>query len=205
MTVSQIIDKVKNETYANTDEFLLDFKWLYHIINIFADHSDGKIFMKFTCIFRFSCTNLFSDDHNDLKNLKKEVKCMLNESIAEVDEIRSCCDCYFNRDRPHSVTMVCSKPHLVLWVQYGETFGEKIILNQCINVHFLSIGGHPWWPAKLLKVGNGDNPLEVQFFGEFSSALVTYTDCYLFSNEDPNVWCSDTKKQFFNEAMKVSC
>lgn len=107
---------------------------------------------------------------------------MLNESIAEIEDVRNCADCYFNRDKSNAVVMVCTKPHLVLWVKYGE---------------------YPWWPAKLLKVDKGDYPLEVQFFGDFSSACVTYTDCYLYSHEDPNVWCGDTKKQGLYCAIRV--
>lgn len=30
---------------------------------------------------------------------------MLNESIGEVDDIRNCCNCYFNRDQPNAVVM----------------------------------------------------------------------------------------------------
>lgn len=65
-------------------------------------------------------------------------------------------------------------------------------------------GDHPWWPAKLLKVGKDRNPLEVQFFGEFSSAEVTYTNCMLYSLEDPNKWCGDIKKKEFYKSIHVS-
>lgn len=110
------------------------------------------------------------------------MKRILDESIDEIDDIRNCGDCYFNRDQPNAVVMVCSKPHLILWVKYGE---------------------YPWWPAKLMKVDKGDSPLDVRFFGDFSSGSVSYTDCYLYSHEDPNIWCGDTKKERFFEAIKV--
>lgn len=129
---------------------------------------------------------------------------MLMESIAEIDDIRNCCDCYFNRDQANAVVMVCTKPHLVLWVQFGETFEQKNFLCVSGLIYYILItGDHPWWPAKLLKVGKGVNPLEVQFFGDFSSADITYTNCYLYSHEDPNVWCSDTKKKNFYRAIGV--
>lgn len=109
---------------------------------------------------------------------------MLNKCTEEVDDIRNCCDCYFNRDQPKSILLACSKPHLILWVRYGK---------------------HPWWPAKLLGIGNGRFPLEVEFFGEFSSAEVTYTDCLLYSPEGPNtVWCNDSKNELFRDATHVS-
>lgn len=119
----------------------------------------------------------------DFKDIKKEAKHLLNESVGQIDDIRMCCDCFYNRDQPNAVEMVCAKPHLPLWVRYGY---------------------HPWWPAKLLNVGKGKCPLEVQFFGEFSSASVTYTDCLLYSYGDPNIWCFDLKKEKFNQAIDVN-
>lgn len=140
---------------------------------------------------------------------------MMNACIAEIEDIRNCCDCYSNLHDSKAVVKACSKPHIVLWVKYGA---------------------FPWWPAKLLKIDKGNYPLEgivldhcvllqscffcfephwtkwkifwiyfpVRFFGDFSSGCVTFTDCYLYSNEDPNVWCGDTKKADFYEAIKVS-
>lgn len=44
VTLSQIIGNVENGTYANTDEYLHDFKWLHHNINILAGgDSSGKV------------------------------------------------------------------------------------------------------------------------------------------------------------------
>lgn len=44
VTFEQIIDNVTNGTYANTDEFLLDFKWMHHNFNILAGRGGGKNF-----------------------------------------------------------------------------------------------------------------------------------------------------------------
>lgn len=108
---------------------------------------------------------------------------MLNECMVDIADIRRCCDCFLNRDRPNSVELVCSKPHLLLWVCYDN---------------------YPWWPAKLLEVGNGICPLEVEFFGESSGASVTYTDCLLYSHADPNIWFNDRKNEEFCRAMQVN-
>lgn len=115
--------------------------------------------------------------------MKTEAKSMLNQCIAELADMRKCCDCFFNRDIPNAVELVCAKPHLALWVRYGDW---------------------PWWPAKLLSVGNDNYPLEVEFFGDFSSASVTYTDCLLYSHADPNARSDDAKDTKFYGAIDVN-
>lgn len=115
--------------------------------------------------------------------MKKLAKRILNASTAEIEDLRNCPDCYINRDQANPAAVVCAKPHLVLWVKFG---------------------GHPYWPAKLLKVGKDNSPLEVHFFGEFSSAAVTYTDCYLYTYADPNSFVGDIKKVHFLKAIDVS-
>lgn len=135
-------------------------------------------------IFKFiQISNSNSEHEINFKDIKKEVKSMLDDCIDAIAEVRKCCDCYFNRDQPNAIELVCSKPHLVLWVRYGN---------------------HPWWPAKLLSVGNGKYPLEVEFFGDFSSATVTYTDCLLYSYVDPNTWLGDVKDIKFYQAINVN-
>lgn len=132
---------------------------------------------------RDALTNISISDRTDFDVLKEEANRMLSLSIAEIGDLRDCCDCFINRGQPKANLLVCAKPHLVLWVQFGV---------------------HPYWPAKLLKVNKKGHPLEVQFFGEFTSAAVAYTDCYLYTKTDPNDFVSDHTKEDFCKAIDVS-
>lgn len=117
-----------------------------------------------------------SDAQNRAKALQKRCN-------NEIETIKLCGDCYMNANQPSSFTFVCSKPHLLLWVMYGE---------------------YPIWPAKLLAARKGRKPLKVQFFGDHTSAEVTYKDCFLFSKEDPNEWFTNRDNELFQKAMDVS-
>lgn len=75
-----------------------------------------------------------------------------------------CHECFMN-ECSHSnsfFTMVCAKPHLILWAKYS-TF--------------------PHWPSKLMEV-NG-NVARVLFFGDHTYADVAIKDCMLYSLTNP--------------------
>lgn len=107
---------------------------------------------------------------------------LLGICIEEISTLKYCGDCYMNVGQPNGFTFVCSKPHLLLWVKFEN---------------------HPYWPAKFVAVKKGPNRIHVQFFGEYTVADVSYQDCYLYSKEDPNEWCTTHQKGLFQEAVNV--
>lgn len=117
-------------------------------------------------------------------NARIVAKKLVDASKYEISDLKGCRDCYINRGDEDLFLEVCSKPHLLLWVRFG---------------------GHPYWPAKLMNIGKGPRPIEVQFFGEWSQADVTSSSCLLYSSGDPNedLWCSDVKRNKFNKAVNV--
>lgn len=112
----------------------------------------------------------------------------LSDCISQIEELRDCVDCYINRPQKGKFTSVCRKPHPILWAQFGV---------------------FPYWPCKFKKIvtKNGKEPLksiEVVFFDEdYEMALVAYKDCYLYSEEDPNVYLTDQFKARINAAKDV--
>lgn len=100
----------------------------------------------------------------------------------EIDEIKLCGDCYMNREKPAGFTLVCSKPHLLLWVKFKQ---------------------YPYWPAKLTKARDDSNLVEVYFFGDHTIATVSCSSCYLYSEEDPNQCLLNQNKKEFDKAIDV--
>lgn len=101
-------------------------------------------------------------------------------SLGEISWLKACTECY-TRGQPEFL-IPCSKPHLLLWVQYD---GE-------------------YWPAKLMHIGQDATSIDVQFFAEFSSAEVSVDDCLLFSRQDPNSWRRKKQTALFKKAVSVS-
>lgn len=107
---------------------------------------------------------------------------MLRNCVEEIDSILLCGDCYANMGQNGAFKLVCSKPHLVLWVKYSK---------------------FPFWPAKLISIKKGPKPIKVHFFQEHTVADVSYNDCLLYSKEDPNEWCTDRNQLVVQEAIDV--
>lgn len=110
-------------------------------------------------------------------------KVWLKNCIGEIEDLKYCVDCYITVDATKSL-FVCSKPHLVVWVKYGSW---------------------PYWPAKVKSIDDSDStPIEVCFFDEnHDTALVTYSDCYLFSKDDPNEYLTEQYKKEIQASMEV--
>lgn len=98
-------------------------------------------------------------------------------------ELKSCGECYMKDINCHEKYRVCSRPHLVIWVQFSK---------------------FPYWPCKLLQIGEGSKqPLQVFFFGGYEIASVNYVNCYLYSKEHPNESIPDHHKKDMEIAMSV--
>lgn len=127
----------------------------------------------------------FPGDKNEKKILiefRDSARKWLKKSIEAIDILRPCGDCYVNAYKC-DVTLVCSKPHLIIWAQCEE---------------------YPYWPAKIKKVGEGLLPISVDFFGDATTASLAYSKCYLYSKEDPNDYLTGQYRENIRIAMKVS-
>lgn len=73
---------------------------------------------------------------------------------------KRCYDCYLNEyNEENWFTMVCSKPHCVVWAKVNEG---------------------PFEPAKVMSV-NEQNEVHVCFFGDHQNAIVPADKCFLYS------------------------
>ncbi|XP_031637336.1 protein kinase C-binding protein 1-like [Contarinia nasturtii] len=163
VTFTDLVGKIERMEYKTLHEFLLDVRWMRHSCEI---------------------------HHKSIRNTKdKQLICgkvteFLKKCEEDIDILKNCGDCYTHiddsRDNPN---LVCSKPHIVLWVKYGE---------------------YPYWPAKLLRIEKKveRDPLLVFFFQERTIGNVSYSNCYLYSREDPNLYLTDTYKNQVKLAMK---
>lgn len=130
---------------------------------------------------------VLSGCEKDAKKLYSELvgsaKSLLQHCEGEIHEMKLCGDCYMKREQEDFFIKVCSQPHLVLWVKYHT---------------------YPYWPAKLLKVHDKrGKPLEVYFFKDHNTALVSHDNCFLYSKEDPNIYCTDQDKANVTSAVEV--
>lgn len=142
-----------------------------------ATHCWKMDFMDLTDLDRqFS---FISDNHE-----KMEVaKALIDYLEVEIDLLKKCAECYSNMDRhPNNwFTMACksSIPHLIIWAK-----------NMCFN----------YWPAKLLKIDG--QLIQVSFFGDHKNADVPATNCFLYSETNPNR--SRNTTVLYKSALKVS-
>lgn len=137
-----------------------------------------------TFVFALLFFSLFLDsgleERNNFGPARISAKNLLKKCTEEIDDLKHCGDCYMNDT--HLALQVCSKPHLVVWAQFSQ---------------------YPYWPAKLLQIGEGKTPLQVLFFDDNDIGSVTYASCYLYSKEDPNENLPEFYKKRINAAMEV--
>lgn len=119
--------------------------------------------------------------HQQYLNARDHVKKLLKICKNEILKIEYCGDCYKNRVEPNYFTLVCSKPHPLLWAKFDK---------------------YPYWPANLISVK--ENHLYVQFFGDHTAEDIPYNKCYMYSKEDPNEWCTTQEKDKFQKSVDVS-
>lgn len=138
------------------------------------------------------------------KELSLTSRRLLKKCYAEIKELKHCGDCYLNGT--DNVLSVCTKPHILLWVQYGiHYFIWSFSTKSAIFFFTLPcIGIYPHWPAKLLQVNDRSvGPLEVLFFNDNESGQTNYSNCYLYSKEDPTKHLTDQYTAKIATAMKV--
>ncbi|CAG2109326.1 unnamed protein product, partial [Medioppia subpectinata] len=94
MDLSQVDSNIKNKTYASTNSFLADIKWIFH-----------------NCI-------VFNSGVNNA--LISEVKNILRVAKQECEEIEICPDCYYNyytMEEDNYFSAVCRRPHAIVWAK----------------------------------------------------------------------------------------
>lgn len=107
---------------------------------------------------------------------------LLKYASAEIESIKKCVQCHLNsnEDRYHWFTMVCDKPHLIIWAH---------------------MKGHRYWPAKLMSVD--EQYVNVRFFGGYHKHDdVPVNKCFLYSKECPSYVKISTKP--YKAAIVVS-
>lgn len=110
----------------------------------------------------------------------KAVQLLLESIDGEIDTIKECIECYFNACKypTHWFTMVCTKPHLIIWAK---------------------VRGFSYWPAKIKSI-NGEE-INVHFFGDYTCAVVPAKNCCLYSKSSPK---SPSKtSSMYKAALKV--
>lgn len=64
--------------------------------------------------------------------------------------------------------------------------------------------GHPYWPAKVIGLGNiVKEKVDVRFFGGHEMWNVRLSNCLLFTKKSPNKNLNDDEINDFKAAMKV--
>lgn len=98
---------------------------------------------------------------------------LLDNWYEEYENIRKCTDCYYYwlkheidpQSEPHHFTLLCSKPHLLVYVRESRKDGLR------------------WWPAKVLSVNsNREKRVEIECFGDHLRAAYKFVDCILYSD-----------------------
>ncbi|XP_055947103.1 MYND-type zinc finger-containing chromatin reader ZMYND8-like isoform X2 [Argiope bruennichi] len=100
-----------------------------------------------------------SDDAKAAENLRRDFK-------SELLDLEACPECYYylycDVSDQDSFVRLCESPHDIVWAQ---------------------LTGHPYWPAKCLKVVKGI--AHVRFFGEHEQSNIPINKCYYLSESHP--------------------
>jgi hypothetical protein len=103
------------------------------------------------------------------------LKRLLEHIDEHIIQLESCVECYIKYGEEAFFTRVCQRPHLLVWAKYDA---------------------HLHWPAKVMSVDS--EKTNVMFFGEHTWASLKASDCFLFSQDNPN------GKRKFNIKVKKS-
>ncbi|XP_055306172.1 MYND-type zinc finger-containing chromatin reader Zmynd8-like [Sitodiplosis mosellana] len=121
---------------------------------------------------------LFQGDHQTVKIAEELVEFLK----MQIKSVKMCADCYLNKSKhPDSgFTMVCTKPHLLLWAK---------------------VSGWDYWPAKYMSTDG--QTVNVRFFGDETEADVPAESCFLYSETSPTRPTKQKREpKKFKEALK---
>lgn len=85
---------------------------------------------------------------------------------SELESAEICTECYINANEEPDIffELPCAKPHLIIWAKMKQ---------------------YPYWPAKVMTI-EGDNKVNVRFFGDHTHGKVPVSNCFMYSREYPN-------------------
>lgn len=129
--------------------------------------------------FAHNCRTMFPRK-SEVQNAAKQLVSFVKE---EIQSILICAECYKNADdyEENSFVLPCENPHILIWAKAE---------------------GFIYWPAKAMTVVDG-NSLNVRFFGDHATAVVSAFACYLYSEDNPND-SNDCDVELYNMALEVS-
>lgn len=147
------------------------------------DNINYQFFGIFPMGFSFSI-KFFENYHISEKTvMSKKANELVNHFEFAITSVRLCAECYSNSIRfPKKwITMVCSKPHLILWAKAND-----------------------WdhWPALLMHINGND--VEVRFFGDYTKAVIPATDCFLYSDTNPSLISTGEWNNRYKLALNVN-
>ena len=111
----------------------------------------------------------FTANHDKTRRAKD----LLETVVAEEDSVKKCLQCHVNANakvtRFRWFTMVCDRPHLIIWA-YRKSYKS-------------------FWPAKMMSINAGQtNQINVRFFGSFHKhENVPVEKCFLYSERNPGI------------------
>lgn len=134
---------IVKKSYNDFEELRADFAWLVH-----------------NCMARYSSSN-----SKTAKDIVKAAKNMMKNVESEIKSLLLCQECYENsyRDPDNSFVMPCTKPHILVWVNW-ENAG--------------------YWPAKVMGFDE-KNMVNVRFFGDHTNSCVPSSECLILSKNAP--------------------
>lgn len=133
--------------------------------------------------FQHKCCSIVSQKY-ELKRIKRESKELIGYVKEKIELIRACVECFENSYNygKSSVMRPCSKPHLLLWAK--------------------AQGYSSYWPAKVMTVNAQEKTVHVRFFGDYSKSILSDTNCFLYSKNQPDKKADQQKT--YQKALKVS-
>lgn len=165
--LGSITDKAQNSEYESTVDFINDIKWICH--NVYIMDGRGKLIplkiQQLDSPPRFNLGCIIADNKTYVRIAKRLEKfCM-----KEIYDIEMCYQCYLRSNtQTNWFTAVCNPPHLLVWARVNNQSGYA--------------------PAKILGL-NGNaaaRKVDVRFFADHEMALVSSSNCYVFSKQVPS-------------------
>lgn len=163
------------DSYKSLEEYLTDVQWIVH--NCAAMYT-SKYEIKLIDLTNELIPHFFhSEDHEKCKS----ARALYDYSITEIKILRKCAECYANaNNNPNDwFSLVCRKPHLIIWAKLNTT---------------------NYWPAKLMSID--DQSVNVCFFGNHTRTTVLAKNCLLYTQENPNA--SSILSDLHKAALDVS-
>ena len=107
-------------------------------------------------------------------------KSLVDYLEGEIEMLKKCSECYSNSVKHPTTwfTMICNELHLIVWAK---------------KMGFL------YWPAKMISIDG--QLINVRFFGDHEYAEVPATNCFLYSDTNPNRSRNTTVS--YKSALKV--